>query len=133
MKRLCGAFALMFAMAGCSAIDVKGIVREEGTGVPLPGAAVMIGDESTTTDTRGFYHLEVDENDGDPQRMHVQKAGYGAFAEQVSFDEGADEILQDIELKKTAPDPNNPALPQNQLQRPEDSNQPVIIDDDDED
>lgn len=130
MKRLCGALAVVFA-AGCSAIDVKGVVREEGTGQPLPGAAVMIGDESTTTDIRGFYHLEVDENDGEPQNMHVQKAGYNAFSEQVSFDEDADEILQDIELQKGAQDPNNPALPQNQLERPEDSERPVIIEDED--
>jgi len=113
MKRLIGWVALVFA-AGCSQIDVKGIVREEGTGEPLPGAAIRVGEHTTTTDLTGYYELEVDEEDGEPQQVHVTKAGYEAFSEQVAFDEDADEIFQDIELQKAAVDPNNPALPQNE-------------------
>lgn len=113
MKRLIGLAALVFA-AGCSQIDVKGIVREEGTGEPLPGAAIRVGEHSTTTDLTGYYELEVDEEDGEPQQVHVTKAGYEAYSEQVSFDEDADEVFQDIELQKAAVDPHNPALPENE-------------------
>lgn len=113
MKRLIGLVALVFA-AGCSQIDVKGIVREEGTGEPLPGASIRVGEHTTTTDLTGFYELEVDEEDGEPQQVHVTKSGYEAYSEQVSFDEDADEVFQDIELQKAAVDPHNPALPQNE-------------------
>ena len=102
MKNFLCVLALALSVAGCSAIDVKGIVRDERTGEPLPGAAVQIGDESTTTDLTGYYELEVSENDGDPQSVNVSKAGYSGFSEQVSFDEGADEVFQDIELQKAA-------------------------------
>lgn len=100
MKRVLCAAALALGLGGCSAIDVKGIVRDEDTGEPLPGAAVRIGDESTTTDLTGYYELEVDEEDGEPQQVHVTKSGYTGFAEQVAFDEDADEVFQDVELKK---------------------------------
>lgn len=104
MKRFLCAAALALGVAGCSAIDVKGIVRDERTGEPLPGAAVQIGDETTTTDLTGYYELEVSENDGDPQSVNVSKAGYAGFSEQVSFDEDADQVFQDIELQKVERD-----------------------------
>jgi uncharacterized membrane protein len=100
MKQILCVLALALGVAGCSAIDVKGIVRDDKTGEPLPGAAVQIGDETTRTDLTGYYELEVSENDGDPQAVHVTKAGYSGFSEQVAFDEDADEVFQDIELKK---------------------------------
>jgi hypothetical protein len=128
MKRLIGLAALVFA-AGCSQIDVKGIVREEGTGEPLPGAAIRVGEHTTTTDLTGYYELEVDEEDGEPQQVHVTKSGYEAYSEQVSFDEDADEVFQDIELQKAAVDPHNPALPQNENPKMGDE----LGDDDDDD
>src|SRR5262245_56940534 len=47
MKRVLSVLALGFLVAGCSAIDVKGIVRDDRTGEPLPGAAVQIGEDTT--------------------------------------------------------------------------------------
>ncbi|MCO5171135.1 MAG: carboxypeptidase-like regulatory domain-containing protein [Planctomycetes bacterium] len=97
MKRLIGILTVLF-FAGCGGMDVRGIVRDESTGEPLPGATVRIGERSTTTDLTGYYNLEVDGRD-DPQQIHVQKAGYEAFSEQVTFDRDADEIYHDIELR----------------------------------
>lgn len=97
MKRLIGLLTTVF-FVGCGGMDVRGIVRDEGTGEPLPGATVRIGDRSTTTDLTGYYNIEVDGGD-DPQQIHVQKAGYEAFSEQVTFDRDADEIYHDIELR----------------------------------
>lgn len=95
MKRLCSAL-LVLAMAGCSGVDVQGIVRDERTGEPLPGATVKIGDEETATDYRGFFELEVDEDEA--SKMHVNKSGYETYTESVSFDDDMDEVIQDVEL-----------------------------------
>jgi hypothetical protein len=95
MKRLCSAL-LVLAMAGCSGVDVQGIVRDERTGEPLPGAKVMIGDEETATDYRGFFELEVDEDEA--SEMRVNKSGYSTYSESVSFEEDMDEVIQDVEL-----------------------------------
>jgi hypothetical protein len=95
MKRLCGAL-LALAMAGCSGVDVQGIVRDERTGEPLPGAKVMIGDEETATDYRGFFELEVDEDEA--SEMRVNKSGYETYSDSVSFEEDIDEVIQDVEL-----------------------------------
>lgn len=94
MKRLMSAL-LVLAAAGCGSVDVQGIVRDERTGEPLPGATVRIGDEEATTDYRGFYELSVDP--GDARELSVEKPGYRSFNEDVSF-EGVDEVIQDIDL-----------------------------------
>lgn len=99
MKRLIAVLALA-ASAGCADIEMRGIVRDEGTGEPLPGATVRVGDSSTTTDRTGYYSLEVDESD-EPKQIFVDKAGYEPFTEQVTLDDvESDEVFQDIELKK---------------------------------
>lgn len=99
MKKLIALVALAFA-AGCAEVEMRGIVREEGSGEPLPGATVRVGDRSTTTDLTGYYNLEVDESD-EPKQIFVDKAGYQPFTEQVSIDDDEiDEVFQDIELKK---------------------------------
>ncbi len=99
MKRLIASLAVLFA-AGCAEIEMRGIVREEGSGEPLPGATVRVGDRSTTTDLTGYYNLEVDESD-DPKQIFVDKAGYEPFTEQVTLDDDdVEEVFQDIELKK---------------------------------
>lgn len=99
MKRLIGLLALVFA-AGCAEVEMRGIVRDEATGEPLPGATVRVGDRSTTTDLTGYYDLEVDESD-EPQQIFVDKSGYSPFSEQVNIsDETGDEVFQDVELKK---------------------------------
>lgn len=99
MKRLIAVLALAFS-AGCAEIEMRGIVREEGSGEPLPGATVRVGDRSTTTDLTGYYNLEVDESD-EPKQIFVDKAGYEPFTEQVTLDDDeTDEVFQDIELKK---------------------------------
>lgn len=94
MKRLMTGL-LVLAAAGCGGVDVQGIVRDERTGEPLPGATVKIGEEEATTDYRGFYELEVDEEEA--QQLSVDKQGYRQFSEDVSF-EGVDEVIQDIDL-----------------------------------
>jgi hypothetical protein len=113
MKRLCSAL-LVLAMAGCSGVDVQGIVRDERTGEPLPGAKVMIGDEETATDYRGFFELEVDEDEA--SEMRVNKSGYESYTESVSFEEDMDEVIQDVELAPAGamgtlpPSSTNPGL-----------------------
>lgn len=94
MKRLCSAL-LVLAAAGCGSVDVQGIVRDERTGEPLPGATVRIGDDETETDYRGFYELSVDEDEA--KELSVDKPGYRAFSEDVSF-EGVEEVIQDVDL-----------------------------------
>lgn len=99
MKKLIALVAVAFA-AGCAEVEMRGIVREEGSGEPLPGATVRVGDRSTTTDLTGYYDLEVDESD-EPKQIFVDKAGYEPFTEQVTIDDDEiDEVFQDIELKK---------------------------------
>lgn len=95
MKRLCSAL-LVLAMAGCGGVDVQGIVRDERTGEPLPGAKVMIGEEETATDYRGFFELEVDEDEA--SQMRVNKSGYESYTESMTFEEDMDEVIQDVEL-----------------------------------
>mgnify|MGYP001261763372 CR=1 FL=1 len=99
MKKLIAFLALAFT-AGCAEVEMRGIVREQGSGEPLPGATVRVGDRSTTTDLTGYYNLEVDESD-EPKQIFVDKAGYESFTEQVTIDDDdMEEIFQDIELKK---------------------------------
>ncbi|MCO5167132.1 MAG: carboxypeptidase-like regulatory domain-containing protein [Planctomycetes bacterium] len=93
MKRLWSAL-LVLAAAGCGGVDVQGIVRDERTGEPLPGATVRIGDEETSTDYRGFYELRVPE---DRQQLQVEKEGYEPYTEDVRF-QGIDQAIQDVDL-----------------------------------
>ncbi len=94
MKRLMSAL-LVLAAAGCGGVDVQGIVRDERTGEPLPGATVRIGEEEATTDYRGFYELSVDPEEA--RQLSVDKAGYREFSEDVTF-EDVEEVIQDIDL-----------------------------------
>ena len=115
MKRLI-AFLTLALTAGCADIQMRGIVREEGTGEPLPGATVRVGDKTTTTDLTGYYNLEVDESD-DTKQIFVDKAGYVPFSEQVTLSgDDIKEMFQDIELRKRekAQDPDRSPLDQDQ-------------------
>jgi uncharacterized membrane protein len=90
---------VVVALAGCGSIDVRGFVRDEDTGEPLPGATVRVGDEETQTDQGGFYELSVDDDD-DTRRMYVSKSGYEARSESLEFDDDDEEFHKDFRLQK---------------------------------
>lgn len=98
MKRLCS--ALLLLVAGCSHVEVQGIVRDQATGDPLPGATVRIGADMTSTDYRGYYEMEVDKEPQQP--LLVDKPGYEAFRQDVEL-EGVEQVIHDVNL--------NPQLP----------------------
>lgn len=100
MVRKLGALALM-ALAGCGSIDVRGFVRDEDTGEPLPGANIRIGDEETRSDEGGFYEMSIDDDDDDTQRVYVSKSGYEATSEKLEFDDDDDEVHKDLRLQKS--------------------------------
>jgi hypothetical protein len=95
--RLGAAALLTVVLVGCGGTEVRGYVREEGTGEPLRGATVSVGGESTQTDASGFYELEADIEQ--PARLEVQAPGYEQKNLIVS-DEGLDTIISDVELAK---------------------------------
>jgi hypothetical protein len=100
MKRLCALTLFAATVAGCSNVELQGIVRDQSTGDPLPGATVRVGEDETETDYRGFYELEVDEEEA--REIMVDKTGYESFSQPVELT-GIDEVIQDVEL--------NPSLP----------------------
>lgn len=92
---LCG---LAF-MAGCAEVEMRGLVTDENTGQPLPGATVRVGDRSTTTDLTGHYEFEVDESEN-PKQIMVHRPGYEAYVEDVRINEDrADEMVVDFKLR----------------------------------
>jgi hypothetical protein len=96
-----GAAALLsVVLAGCGGTEIKGIVRDEESGQPLPGAIVRIGDETTRTGAGGFYELDVDVEDHEPAQVMVGAAGYEPNSMIVTFDEDQDTVYSDIDLKK---------------------------------
>jgi hypothetical protein len=98
LRKLC-ALALV-ALAGCGSVDVRGFVRDEDTGEPLPGATVRIGDDETQTDQGGFYEISIDDDDDDTPRMYVSKSGYEARSESIEFDDDDEEFHKDLRLQK---------------------------------
>ncbi|MCW8140588.1 MAG: carboxypeptidase regulatory-like domain-containing protein [Planctomycetota bacterium] len=116
MTRLLSAL-LVLAAAGCGGTEVQGIVRDERTGEPLPGATVRIGDDETSTDYRGFYELRVRD---DRQQLQVEKEGYEPYTEDVRF-EGIDQAIQDVDLSPHGTQQDgmmqDPALQQEGIQR----------------
>ena len=98
MKRLIACVALALA-AGCAEVEMRGIVRDQATGEPLPGATIRVGDRETTTDLTGQYDFDVDES-GKPKQIIVHKAGYQPYVEDITIDEDrADEVVQDFDLQ----------------------------------
>lgn len=100
MKRLCALMLFAATAAGCSNVEVQGIVRDQATGDPLPGATVRVGEDMTETDYRGFYEIEVDEDKA--REIMVDKTGYESYSQPVELT-GVDQVIQDVEL--------NPSLP----------------------
>lgn len=98
--RSSAAALLSVVLAGCGGTEVKGIIRDEDSGEPLPGAIVRMGDESTRTGPGGFYELEVDVDDDEPAQVMVGAPGYEPKAMLVTIDDDNDIVYSDIELKK---------------------------------
>ena len=100
MTRWASWLAVVGTIAGCGGMEVSGVVRDQATGEPLPGATVRIGEEVTHTDLGGSYQLEVDADDDEPVRVHADKAGYRAKSDLMMIDDDADRMFRDVELRK---------------------------------
>lgn len=96
--RLGAAALLTVVLAGCGGTEVRGFVREEGTGEPLRGATVKVGDETARTDESGFFELETDV--GQASRLEVEAPGYEPKVVNVAADADLDTIISDVELAK---------------------------------
>lgn len=100
IRKLC-ALGTIVLMAGCGNIDVRGFVRDDETGEPLPGATVRVGDDESQTDAGGFYEIEVDDDDEDQRKMYVSKQGYEASSASLEVDDDDNEIHKDLRLTRT--------------------------------
>ncbi|MEZ6185479.1 MAG: carboxypeptidase-like regulatory domain-containing protein [Planctomycetota bacterium] len=97
MRYLTLCAAALFA-CGCST-TLKGTVTDAKTQQPLPGATVRVGEETTTTDSEGFYVLDADDDD-EPQQLHVQAPGYAAKSERRVIRDEPDPAFVNFELKR---------------------------------
>lgn len=88
------------AAAGCGGMEVSGIVRDEETGKPLPGAVVRVGDDVTRTDNAGNYSLEVDADADDPVQTYVAAPGYQPQTDFTSVGDDQERLMRDFQLKK---------------------------------
>jgi hypothetical protein len=103
MKRMLGVLGLLL-LAGCSDVPVRGFVRDDTTGAPLPGATVRVGDEETKSDSNGFYSIDVDDDEDAAQRMYVTHEGYVPATQRVKVeDDDQDEVHMDVGLQKAGP------------------------------
>lgn len=96
----CAALVASLFFAGC-ATDVNGVVRDSETNQPIAGAVVQIGEESTATDSEGFYTLKADGDDDDPQRFHVAAPGYMAVSDVRILDSENEPAKIDFNLRAT--------------------------------
>lgn len=116
-KTWIGFLALAFT-AGCAEVEMRGMVRDQTTGEPLPGATVRVGEHETTTDLTGYYQFDVDESD-DAKEILVTKSGYQPYIEDVKIDaDRADEMIQDFELQPKGRESSQPG--RTQIPREED-------------
>ncbi|ASF46326.1 carboxypeptidase regulatory-like domain-containing protein [Methylovulum psychrotolerans] len=84
------AAATLMLLAGCSGVEIKGVVRDKPTGNPISSATVSVGKESTATDAMGSYTLEVSDTD---QAMIVNAPGYFLYTKTIGKD-----TINDIDL-----------------------------------
>lgn len=96
----CAALLASFFLSGC-ATDVTGVVRDSETNRPIPGATVRIGEESTATDSEGYYALEADGDDDDPQKFHVAAPGYMSVSDVRILDDENEPAKIDFNLRAT--------------------------------
>ncbi len=96
----CAALLASFFLSGC-ATDVNGVVRDSETNQPIAGAVVQIGEESTATDSEGFYSLKADGDDDDPQKFHVAAPGYMAVSDVRILDSENEPAKIDFNLRAT--------------------------------
>lgn len=66
---------LMIALACPAAGALDGVVVDNGTGAPVPGAIVTVGDRAITSDQAGRFRIQ-----GNPEKLLVRAAGYRATA-----------------------------------------------------
>ncbi|MDD5273227.1 MAG: carboxypeptidase-like regulatory domain-containing protein [Methylovulum sp.] len=82
--------ALLVLIAGCSSIEIKGVVRDKPTGNPLSSATVSVGKESTSTNAMGAYSLEISDTS---EAMIVNAPGYYMYSKTIGQDK-----INDIDL-----------------------------------
>ncbi len=96
----CAALLASFFLSGC-ATDVNGVVRDSETNRPIAGAVVQISEETTATDSEGYYTLEADGDDDDPQKFHVAAPGYMAVSDVRILDSENEPAKIDFNLRAT--------------------------------
>lgn len=81
---------LLTLLGGCSSIPIQGVVRDKPTGNPISSASITVGEDSTSTDAMGSYHLDISDIN---QTMIVNAPGYYIYTKTVG-----QETINDIDL-----------------------------------
>ncbi len=96
---LVGALSSAFALGGCCSARLRGVVSDETTGAPIPGALVQSGKVEARTDDLGFYDLDGLGCD-DCWRVAVSAPGYNLLSTSVVPRPGEDpgRLVRDLAL-----------------------------------
>ncbi|NOQ93404.1 MAG: hypothetical protein GQ547_02080 [Methylophaga sp.] len=84
--------AIPLILSACS--NIQGVVRDRGTGTPIPSALVQINKDSASTDALGHYQILGSFLPGDT--MMINAPGYNIYTKTVK---STNEIV-DIDLSK---------------------------------
>jgi len=97
-------------LGGCCTGRVRGVIHDETTGTPIPGAVVASGRLSATSDENGFYDLEGLPCD-DSWRVVVSAPGYNLLATSVvpAPQEDPERLIRDLPLVPVARPAAQPA------------------------
>ncbi|MBS3816850.1 MAG: PQQ-binding-like beta-propeller repeat protein [Candidatus Thermoplasmatota archaeon] len=67
-------------------VSITGKIEDKGSGEPIEGATVTIGDKSTTTDSEGRYNITLEE--GGTYTVEVTKEDYKDYSDEETFESG---------------------------------------------
>ena len=124
ISRLLAMAAVCGACAGCQ-IDVEGVVRDSETKEPISGAVVQLGGEQTTTNERGFYAMEADDEEN--LRVSVHAPGYKGVSEMRTLPEEPDPAYISYELAPTEPEEKPPVKVETKVTNEGDRETPTTI------
>lgn len=89
---------LVLLAAGCGGTTYQGVIRDDVTQEPIPGARVAIGEETAEADELGFYQMEVSDDDM-PHTVRVAAPGYFPVTENVLVAGDEDWAVLSYELR----------------------------------